>query len=52
VATGNQMDLAVPNVVTSGRVRVNSAAEGALRTCIEVVLPEGVIRVGVHFEAM
>lgn len=52
VATGNQMDLSVPNVITQGRVRLNSDGDGALRSCVKITLPEGELLVGVHFEAM
>lgn len=52
VATGNQMDLSVPNVIHKGRVSLSSDAEGALRSCVRISLPEGELRVGVHFEAM
>ncbi len=52
VATGNQMDLSVPNVIYRGRVSLNSAVPGALRSCVRISLPEGDLLVGVHFEAM
>lgn len=52
VATGNQMDLSVPNVINRGIVSINSHGEGALRSCVRIALPEGEIRVGVHFESM
>lgn len=52
VAHGNQMDLSVPNVINRGRVRLNTDADGALRSCVRIVVPEGELFVGVHFEAM
>lgn len=52
VATGNQMDLSVPNVIHHGSVSLKTDKDGALRSCVRIVLPEGELLVGVHFEAM
>ena len=52
VATGNQMDLSMPNVIHKGRVSLNTAMKGALRSCVRITLTEGELLVGVHFEAM
>ena len=50
VATGNQMELSVPNVIHNGQVKLRSDEVGCLRTCIRVQLDIGTIDVGVHFE--
>lgn len=51
VAGGNQMDLSVPNVIHRGTVKVQSEAEGCLRSRVRVTLDAGVLDIGVHFEA-
>lgn len=51
VAEGNQMDLSCPNVVHNGEIQVNSEHDGALRSCIRVVLAGDTLDVGIHFEA-
>jgi chemotaxis protein CheX len=51
VASGNQMDLSVPNVIHRGNVSVRSEGAGCLRSRIRVTLPESTLDVGVHFES-
>lgn len=51
VAEGNRMDLSTPQVVHNGEISVNSDKPGSLRSGIRVVLPEGELLIGVHFEA-
>lgn len=51
VASGNQMELSVPNVIHNGEVSVRSDQDGCMRTAIRVQLEQGSIDVGVHFES-
>jgi len=51
VAQGNRMDLSVPNVIYRGRVKVQSEADGCLRSRLRVALDMGSLDIGVHFEA-
>ena len=50
VAAGNRMDLAMPNVIHHGAVKVHSDGPGCVRSRVRVVLDAGVVDVGVHFE--
>lgn len=52
VAGGNQMELSMPNVIHKGTVRVQSDADGSLRSRIRVTLAEGLLDIGVHFQAV
>lgn len=51
VATGNQMELSVPNVVFRGSVKVNSEKASSLRSCVRVQIDGEKVDIGVHFEA-
>ena len=51
VAGGNQMELSMPNVIHMGTVRVQSDSDGSLRSRIRVTLAEGLLDIGVHFQA-
>lgn len=51
VADGNAMELAMPNVIHRGAVKVHSDGPGCLRSRIRAVVDVGAIDVGVHFEA-
>jgi chemotaxis protein CheX len=50
VADGNRMELAMPNVIHHGAVKVHSDGPGCARSRVRVVFDAGVVDVGVHFE--
>ncbi len=51
VASGNQMELSVPNVIHNGAVSLKSNDTGALRSRVKVELELGTLDIGVHFES-
>lgn len=50
VADGNAMELAMPNVIHNGSVKVHSDGPGCVRSRVRVVVEDGALDVGVHFE--
>ncbi len=50
VAQGNQMDLSVPYVCHKGSIRLSGESPNTVRSCVRVVLPEGNLDIGIHFE--
>jgi CheY-specific phosphatase CheX len=50
VADGNAMELAMPNVIHNGAVKVHSDGPGCVRSRVRVAVEGGVIDIGVHFE--
>ena len=50
VAAGNAMELAMPNVIHHGYVKLHSDGPGAVRSRVRVELDDGALDIGVHLE--